>query len=120
LLDARLSGGHYHKNIAYKPASGKTFGVGKNGCGGGRAAALGAGGIFAAGDRLCTRTAAAISGEVRLDFASLRPLEEAGRGLPLKKRNDLLHTDAFPTQPTNRGLILRFFTNVHPTGSVTA
>ncbi len=50
-----------------------------------------------------------------LDYASFRPLEEQGRDLPLNKRNDLIHTDAFPSRPTFGNLILRFFTNVHPT-----
>jgi hypothetical protein len=49
-----------------------------------------------------------------LDFASFRPLEESGRTLPLHKRNDLLHVDAFPTRPTHGGRILRIFTNIHP------
>ena len=49
-----------------------------------------------------------------LDFASFRPLEEQGRDLPLHKRNDLLHVDAFPTRPTHGGRILRYFTNVNP------
>jgi hypothetical protein len=49
-----------------------------------------------------------------LDFASYRPLEEEGRNLPLHKRNDLLHVDAFPSRPTRGGRILRVFTNVHP------
>jgi hypothetical protein len=35
--------------------------------------------------------------------------------LPLNKRNDLIHTDAFPSRPTNGDLILRVFTNIHPT-----
>jgi 3-deoxy-D-manno-octulosonic acid hydroxylase-like protein len=50
-----------------------------------------------------------------LDYASYRPLEEQGRDLPLHKRNDLLHVDAFPTRPTGGGRILRVFTNVNPT-----
>jgi hypothetical protein len=50
----------------------------------------------------------------RTDFASFRSVEEEGRSLPLKKRNDLLHTDAFPTRPTNGGLILRIFSNINP------
>ena len=50
-----------------------------------------------------------------LDFASFRPLEEEGRDLPLHKRNDLLHVDAFPSRPTRGGRILRIFTNVNPT-----
>ncbi len=50
----------------------------------------------------------------RLDFATYRPVEEEGRDLPLKRRNDLMHVDAFPTRPTNGGRILRIFTNIHP------
>lgn len=49
-----------------------------------------------------------------LDFASFRPFEEDGRDLPLHKRNDLLHVDAFPTRPTRGGRILRVFTNLNP------
>ncbi len=49
-----------------------------------------------------------------LDYASFRPQEEQGRDLPLRKRNDLLHTDAFPTRPTYGARILRFFNNIHP------
>jgi 3-deoxy-D-manno-oct-2-ulosonic acid (Kdo) hydroxylase len=50
-----------------------------------------------------------------LDFASFRPLEEEGRDLPLHKRNDLLHVDAFPSRPTRGGRILRIFTNLNTT-----
>lgn len=50
-----------------------------------------------------------------LDYASFRPLEEQNRPLPLRRRNDLLHTDAFPTRPTHGARILRFFNNIHPT-----
>lgn len=50
----------------------------------------------------------------RLDYASFRPMEEQGRELSLRSRNDLLHTDAFPTRPTNGDMILRFFVNINP------
>lgn len=50
----------------------------------------------------------------QLDYASFRPLEEEGRDMPLRRRNDLLHTDAFPTRPTCGWRILRFFHNIHP------
>lgn len=53
------------------------------------------------------------AGRWTLDFASFRPLEEEGRDLPLHKRNDLLHVDAFPSRPTRGGRILRIFTNVN-------
>jgi hypothetical protein len=54
-------------------------------------------------------------GRWKLDYASFRPQEEEGRDLPLRRRNDLLHTDAFPTRPTRGARILRFFNNIHPT-----
>jgi hypothetical protein len=50
----------------------------------------------------------------RLDYASFRPQEEMSRDLPLRRRNDLLHTDAFPTRPTHGARILRFFNNINP------
>ena len=54
------------------------------------------------------------AGKWILDFSSFRPLEEQGRDLPLHKRNDLLHVDAFPSRPTRGGRILRIFTNLNP------
>jgi len=54
------------------------------------------------------------AGKFQTDYASFRPLEEEGRDLPLHKKNDLLHVDAFPSRPTRGGRILRVFTNVHP------
>ncbi len=53
----------------------------------------------------------------QLDQASFRPCEEQGRQLPMHKRNDLLHTDAFPSRPTHGARILRFFHNIHPSRS---
>ena len=49
-----------------------------------------------------------------LDYASFRPIEEQGRALSPRSRNDLLHVDAFPSRPTLGHRILRFFTNLHP------
>src|ERR1700674_25152 len=54
------------------------------------------------------------NGKWNLDFASFRPLEEENRDLPVHKRNDLLHVDAFPSRPTRGGRILRVFTNLNP------
>ena len=114
LLDARLSHGQYHKNIAYRPNTGSISGYGKME----RASVERLRSILGEYSRRVTDFAGELlpryRSQWRLDLASLRPLEEAGRELPLKKRNDLLHTDAFPTRPTHGGLILRFFTNVHP------
>jgi hypothetical protein len=109
----RQSGGH-HKNISYKPPQDKVSGLDKT--------------AAATRERLHAilrrYSESAVAGAARLlprygrrwslDYASLRAIEEAGRDLPLKKRNDLLHTDAFPTRPTRGGLILRIFWNLHP------
>jgi hypothetical protein len=53
----------------------------------------------------------------KVDYASFRSIEEKGRELPLNKRNDLLHVDAFPTRPVFGDMILRCFTNVNPAQS---
>jgi hypothetical protein len=50
----------------------------------------------------------------RLDYASFRPFQEETRELRVRARNDLLHTDAFPTRPMHGNRILRFFTNINP------
>lgn len=50
----------------------------------------------------------------KLDYASFRPFQELGRNLRTRARNDLLHTDAFPTRPLHGDRILRFFTNINP------
>jgi hypothetical protein len=49
----------------------------------------------------------------KVDYASFRSIEEKGREMPLTKRNDLLHVDAFPTRPVFGDMILRCFTNVN-------
>jgi hypothetical protein len=50
----------------------------------------------------------------KIDFASFRPVEEAGRRLSLHSRNDLLHFDNFPSRPSHGDRLLRFFTNINP------
>jgi hypothetical protein len=64
--------------------------------------------------RFLTEFLSPYGGRWQLDYASFRPQEEEGRDLPLRRRNDLLHTDAFPTRPTRGARILRFFNNIHP------
>jgi hypothetical protein len=61
-----------------------------------------------------SRFLAPYAGKLLMDFASFRPLEEDSRNLPLHKKNDLLHVDAFPSRPTRGGRILRVFTNLNP------
>lgn len=108
------SGSRVHKNIAYKPAHDVLSGVDRPGEG------------FERLHDVMRRYSAAVASFLsdflapyhqrwQLDYASYRPIEESGRDLPLHKRNDLLHTDAFPTRPTGGARILRFFHNIHPT-----
>lgn len=117
LLGQRQTSSGLHKNIAYKPKVDELSGVDRK---------------TAAPDdvdKLHTIMRSYSSGvetfllnflapyqrRWRLDYASFRPLEEEGRDLPVRRRNDLLHTDAFPTRPTKGWRILRFFHNIHPT-----
>ncbi len=114
LLGRQQSGSSLHKNIAYKPALHALSGLDS--------------GDAAVAERLRevmreyseSVTAfldgflAPYAGRMRRDYASFRPQEEQNRDLPLRRRNDLLHTDAFPTRPTRGARILRFFNNIHP------
>jgi hypothetical protein len=115
LLGSREEEIGHHKNIAYRPLTGHVTGTGKMDATGVERLRT----ILEAYSKWAIETAGRLLPRYRaawkLDYASLRPLEESGRQLPWKKRNDLLHTDAFPTRPTNGGLILRMFTNIHPT-----
>src|SRR5262249_2870990 len=47
-----------------------------------------------------------------MDYGSFRPIEEHGRKMRTRARNDLLHVDSFPTRATYGKRILRIFTNV--------
>jgi hypothetical protein len=117
LLGQQQTGSTLHKNIAYKPNLDSVSGLDA--------------GTTSAADlvqlqaimrqysqdvtRFLTRFLSPYQGRWQLDYASFRPQEEEGRDLPLRRRNDLLHTDAFPTRPTRGARILRFFNNIHPT-----
>src|SRR5579884_2482173 len=109
----RQSESKAHKNIAYKPHLDRATGT--------------AGQAGADAERLhrilaqYSQGALAFLGEMfpnyarvwKVDYASFRPVEEEGRVLPLRHRNDLMHVDAFPTRPTHGGRILRAFTNLN-------
>jgi hypothetical protein len=114
LLGRRQSGGRLHKNIAYRANEDRITGFAEDTPG--DAARLLQ--IMRDYSRNATKTLSAILSPYqqrwKLDFASYRPLEEENRDLTLHKRNDLIHTDAFPSRPTNGDRILRFFTNINP------
>ncbi len=113
LRNLNFSGGAVHKNVAYRPSTERVTGV--------EAAAAHIERLKNVlreySSRVVQFTADLLpqyAASWKLDYASFRPLEEQGRDLPLNKRNDLIHTDAFPSRPTNGDLILRVFTNIHP------
>ena len=115
LLGQQQTGSTLHKNIAYKPNLDSVSGL--DDASPTSAAQLQA--IMRRYSQDVSRFLAGFllpyQGRWQLDYASFRPQEEEGRDLPLRRRNDLLHTDAFPTRPTRGARILRFFNNIHPT-----
>jgi hypothetical protein len=114
LLGHQQVGGAYHKNIAYRPLEDRITGFDSQD----RAVAERLRTIM---DRYSRDVAEFLRSFLspyqarwKVDYASYRPEEEKGRDLALRKRNDLLHTDAFPTRPTYGDRILRFFNNINP------
>jgi hypothetical protein len=113
LLSQKQTGSRFHKNISYRPGRDTLKGVATDSPDRERLQSV---------MRDFSRQSAAFlavflapyAGKVKLDFASFRPLEEQNRDLPLHKRNDLLHVDAFPSRPTRGARILRFFININP------
>ena len=114
LRNLSFAGRAIHKNIAYRPSSDRVTGVEAEAAQLQRLKT-----VLRDYSRSVVQFAARLlppyAASWNLDYASFRPLEEQHRDLPLNKRNDLIHTDAFPSRPTNGDLILRVFTNIHPT-----
>jgi hypothetical protein len=117
LLGAGQADGNFHKNIAYRPLSGKLTGLGKTKPGEARRIRQAISNYSRQAIELLREALGGYHTLWKTDYASFRSIEEQGRALPPKKRNDLLHTDAFPTRPTNGDLILRIFTNINPSQS---
>ncbi|MFP5276180.1 MAG: Kdo hydroxylase family protein [Acidobacteriota bacterium] len=116
LLSRRQEASPLHKNIAYQPVHDALCGLEENQISEGESSRF-----RETMRRYSTAVASFLADFLlpyrerwQLDYASFRPFEERGRQLPMHKRNDLLHTDAFPTRPTHGARILRFFHNIHP------
>ncbi|HEY6250969.1 MAG TPA: Kdo hydroxylase family protein [Candidatus Angelobacter sp.] len=113
LLSQKQTGSRFHKNISYRPTRDLLKGVSSDSPDRER--------LHQVMRNFSRQTAeflrsflAPYAGKLNMDFASFRPLQEKSRDLPLHKRNDLLHVDAFPTRPTRGARILRFFVNINP------
>src|SRR5215470_1736989 len=113
LLSQKQTGSRFHKNISYRPATDVLKGMDADSEDRERLHR-----VMRSFSREVTgfiaKFLAPYAGQIKLDFASFRPLEEQGRDLPLHKRNDLLHVDAFPSRPTHGARILRVFANINP------
>jgi hypothetical protein len=116
LLNQQQTGSRLHKNISYKPDTDVLGGLDRKSAPAAEVEQLHAimrrySGSVA---EFLAKFLAPYENQWRRDYASYRPIEEKGRDLPLRRRNDLLHVDAFPTRPTRGKRILRFFHNIHP------
>jgi hypothetical protein len=114
LLAQRQSGASFHKNISYRPAEDRLRGVDQKEPAQWRR--------MHATMRAYSHRAVAFmasflpryAADWKIDFASFRPIEEAGRKVSLRSRNDLIHIDSFPSRPSHGDRLLRIFTNLHP------
>ncbi len=115
LLGKRQSGSQFHKNVSYQPRRDVLRGLSSEDSAEARQLRAILRDYSARVTEFVGKFLIPYAGKFRLDYASYRPVEEAGRPLALHKRNDLLHVDAFPTRPTAGARILRVFTNLTPT-----
>lgn len=113
LLSQRSANSRLHKNVSFRPQTGVLRGFSSSARDAERMKRI-MSGYSASVTRFLSDFLAPYAAHWVVDFASFRPLEEAGRDLPFHKRNDLLHVDAFPSRPTQGGRILRVFSNIHP------
>lgn len=107
----------YHKNIAFRPGPDKVTGFDDKSVADPEKLRAVLRDFSSAALGFLRRLLPRYMESCRIDYASFRGVEEEGRNLSFKKRNDLLHIDAFPTRPTGGDLILRTFANIHPTRS---
>ncbi len=114
LLDQRQVDAGYHKNIAYRPETDRVSGFVKQRPGDDEALRRALRDYSQRVVRFAAELLPSYARAWRVDFASFRPQEEAGRRAKLRARNDLVHVDAFPTRPCRGDRILRVFTNVNP------
>jgi hypothetical protein len=114
LLSQKQADAPFHKNISYRPAQDRLKGVDQT-----DEAQLAR---MHATMRAYSERAIAFMARFfpryardwKIDFASFRPIEEAGRKVALRSRNDLIHVDSFPSRPSHGDRLLRIFTNINP------
>jgi hypothetical protein len=114
LVTQRQAGGILHKNISYRPRGDRLKGVDRGDPAKARRAHELMRAFSGRAIEFMTSFLGRYAAAWKLDYASFRPIEEAGRKVPLHSRNDLLHFDSFPTRLSHGNRLLRIFLNVHP------
>lgn len=113
LLGQKQVDASYHKNVSYRPVDDRLKGLDADDAARERTHAI---------LREYSRNAVRVMAQLfpsyarswKIDFASYRPIEEAGRKVSRRSRNDLIHIDSFPTRPSHGDRLLRIFSNIHP------
>src|ERR1700688_2297837 len=101
------------KNISYRPATRRLGGYAGSNADARRLERLLAG-YADAMQKAAVELLSPYTDGLQVDLTSFRPVEERGRRLETRARNDLIHIDSFPHRPARDRRILRFFTNIHP------
>jgi hypothetical protein len=114
LLTQKQVDASYHKNISYRPAEDRLKGVDQSdGAEHERMHKV----MRGYSERAIAFMASFLpqyAKDWKVDFASFRPIEENGRKVALRSRNDLIHIDSFPSRPSHGDRLLRIFTNINP------
>ncbi len=113
LRDQKQTTASTHKNIAYKPHLNKTTGVDAESKGDAEKLHKIMSAYSARALEFMKAFFPGYAKGWKVDYATFRPVEEEGRDLSMRHRNDLMHVDSFPTRPTHGGRILRMFTNIN-------
>ncbi len=114
LLSQKQKDADYHKNIAYRPNEDRVTGFeARNEADVERLRSIMAN-FHGQVQRFLQSFLAPYARGWKADFASYRPIEEQGRKMRLRARNDLLHVDSFATRPIYGDRILRTFINLNP------
>ncbi len=114
LLTQRQVAGQHHKNISYRPAQDCLTGIDQRDA----AARKEVHAIMQAFSRNAVDFMAHLLPRYaktwKIDFASFRSIEEQGRQVSQRSRNDLIHVDNFPSRPSHGDRLLRVFANINP------
>jgi len=114
LLSQKQKDADYQKNIAYRPAEDRVSGFEANSAADVERLRSIMANFHGQVQRFLQVFLSPYARSWKADFASYRPIEEQGRPMRLRARNDLLHVDSFATRPIYGDRILRTFINLNP------